>query len=345
MTRLLIVVLLATLSLLPAHAFAQTSPSLQDYFRQKIGLKPQQITSIRNGQPVAKNLKSRSAAEIFVFGAVFVNAAPEAYLKFADDYDRLRKLPEYLAIQQFSNPPKLTDLDGFGFDEDEVKDLKNCKPGDCDIQMPGMAMGQLRATIDWSAPNAKDNVNRFLQQQTVKRLTLYQQEGNQSLDLVYNDKEKPTNVSEQFKYLLSYNRVMPGGLRGFYNYLISYPHAAPPDSKSSFYWTNVKFGLKPTLRVLHVVTMARKSPSEPAYVIAEKQLYASHYFETALDLTFCYRSEDPKRPGFYLVKLMGSEQAGLTGFKGSIVRKVAVDRSVSSLQKSLGAIKATLEGH
>jgi len=40
---------------------------------------------------------------------------------------------------------------------------------------------------------------------------------------------------------------------------------------------------------------------------------------------------------------MGSEQAGLTGFKGSIVRKVAVDRSASSLQKSLTVIKNTLE--
>jgi hypothetical protein len=39
----------------------------------------------------------------------------------------------------------------------------------------------------------------------------------------------------------------------------------------------------------------------------------------------------------------GSEQAGPTGFKGSIVRKVAVDRSASSLQKSLATIKDTLE--
>jgi hypothetical protein len=42
---------------------------------------------------------------------------------------------------------------------------------------------------------------------------------------------------------------------------------------------------------------------------------------------------------------MGSEQAGLTGVKGSIVRKAAVDRSVSSLQKSLTAIKNDLENN
>jgi hypothetical protein len=41
---------------------------------------------------------------------------------------------------------------------------------------------------------------------------------------------------------------------------------------------------------------------------------------------------------------MGSEQAGLTGVKGSIIRKVAVDRSVSSLRDALTAIRDTLEG-
>ena len=46
---------------------------------------------------------------------------------------------------------------------------------------------------------------------------------------------------------------------------------------------------------------------------------------------------------FVLIKAMGSEQAGLTGVKGSMVRKVAVGRSASSLEKSLAAIKTMLE--
>jgi hypothetical protein len=116
--------------------------------------------------------------------------------------------------------------------------------------------------------------------------------------------------------------------------------------EDTLYWAKVKFGLKPTLRVVHVLTMRGNGPIEPAYTIAEKQPYSSHYFETALDLTFCIlETTDIERPGFYLVMVMGSEQAGLTGFKGSIVRKVAVDRSASSLQKSLAAIKDALESN
>jgi hypothetical protein len=85
------------------------------------------------------------------------------------------------------------------------------------------------------------------------------------------------------------------------------------------------------------------SPSDPAYALADKQIYASHYFETALDLTVCVR--DAQRPGFFIITVKGSKQAGLTGLKGGIVRKVAVDKARSSLGRVLATIKQSLESH
>jgi hypothetical protein len=69
---------------------------------------------------------------------------------------------------------------------------------------------------------------------------------------------------------------------------------------------------------------------------------SSHYFETALDIACCV-SDNPGKPGFYLVKVLGSEQAGLTGVKGFVVRKVAVSHTVSDLRTSLTMIKSALE--
>ena len=37
-------------------------------------------------------------------GAVYIRAAPESYLRLARDFDRLSKLPNYLALGVFSNP-------------------------------------------------------------------------------------------------------------------------------------------------------------------------------------------------------------------------------------------------
>ena len=132
---------------------------------------------------------------------------------------------------------------------------------------------------------------------------------------------------------------------GFHRYLLEYPSYRPANSDDTFYWAKVKFGLKPTLRIVHLITMRGKAGDPVIYAVAEKQLYSSHYFETALDLSFCVLAGENSaaEAGFYLIKAMGSEQVGLTGLKGSIVRKAAVSSSLSNLQKALTAIRDTLE--
>jgi hypothetical protein len=95
----------------------------------------------------------------------------------------------------------------------------------------------------------------------------------------------------------------------------------------------------------HMVIYRGSGPSGPIGSVAIKQLYASHYFQTALDLSVCARdSSRPDDKGFYLITVKGSRQAGLTGPKGSIIRKNAVSRSRSSLESSLMHIKSVLEG-
>ena len=346
MRKLRIVLLLAALAT-AAPCRSQENPKAPDpsvevYFRRYVGLTESQIKALRAGKAVSKTLRSRTPAEIFVFGAMYVNASPEAYLAFATDFDRLKTISGYLAVGKFSPPPQLNDLSGFTFDGDDVEAVKECKPADCDVQLPEGSMRRIQGAIDWSAPNVADQVNQMVQKLALDRLLAYQQEGNAALGM-YNDKEHPTDVASQFQYILSYTRVLPERLPEFYRYLLSYPLEKPTNVEDLFYWAKVKFGLKPTLRMVHVVTTTRDTINGRGYVVAEKQLYASHYFQTALDLTFCIPEPLGTQRGFYLVKVMESEQAGLTGFKGSIVRKVAVGRSASTLQKSLAAIKKVLE--
>lgn len=178
-------------------------------------------------------------------------------------------------------------------------------------------------------------VNQFVQKLALSRVQQYQKEGSGIFTKVYNDKGKQVDVADQFKYLLSYYQVLPQDLPELNTYILGYPNAKPANVENSFYWEKMNFGLKPTLRSVHVLTMHGDKPNQPLYVIAEKQLYSSHYFETALDLTFLFRgSDDPKQPGFYLVKTMGCEQAFLSGFKGAMTRRIAVSHAVSDMEKA-----------
>jgi hypothetical protein len=335
--------LLALIAVCAVAGNAQSNPDLRSFFRQNIGLSEDQVAAIRSGQAVTTTLPPRTPAEVLLFGAVYIHAAPEAYFQFARNFDRLREVPGFLALGVFTNPPQLSDLQGFAFDSDDIEALQSCEPGNCRIQMPATSIEELHRSINWSASDVNDQVNQLLRRKALERLLAYQREGNKALG-VYNDKRDPTAVPEQFAYLLSYGKALSEHEPDFYHYLLVYPRAKPASYEDTFYWAKVKFGLKPTLRIVHMVTM-RGGPADPiACAIAQKQLYSSHYFETALDLSICVREgDDPRQPGFYLIKGLGSEQAGLTGTKGSIVRKAAVGRSVSNLQKALMTIKNTLE--
>ncbi len=151
-------------------------------------------------------------------------------------------------------------------------------------------------------------------------------------------------MAQQFAYMLSYTKALPAQLPDFYSYLLAYPDTKSANVEARFYWAKVRFGLRPTLRMIHLAVMRGAPADDVAYAIAEKQLYSSHYFDTALDLSFCLRDHDNSRhPGFYLIMAMGTEQSALAGFKGEIIRKVAVGRSFSNLQAALTNIRNALE--
>ena len=314
-----------------------------NYFREYAGLNGEQIQSISNGKALAKVLDSESADRILVFGAVHIDATPERYLKFASDVDALRKLPSYIAIRKFSNPPLLSDLDGFTLDDEDVKQLKDCRPGHCEIQLPAESMEEFQKSVNWSATDAAEQSNRLARRMALQALLQYQQGGNAALG-TYRDKNHPAAVAETFEALLSRLKALPLYLPDLNNYLLEYPSAKSPNIQSDFYWEKVNFGLKPTLRMVQAIVYRGTISTEPAYAIAIKQLYSSHYFEGALDLTVCLNdARNPDRPGFFLITLKSSQQAGLTGLKGGIVRKVAVDKTRSSLERALASIKQKLE--
>jgi len=325
------------------ESMSRQSAEPDKFYREYVGLTDDQIASIHSGKAIAKIINSPTPDEVLVFGSVYINSTPESYLKFASDIDQLRKLPGYLAIRKFSDPPRLSDLDGFTLDDDDIKELKNCKPGNCKVQLPADSMEEFEKQVNWSAPDAADRVNHLGRQMALEALQQYIAGGNEALG-TYRDKKHPTAVAETFASLLSRSKAVPVYLPELDRYLLDYPAAPSGQIQSQFYWEKVNFGLKPTLRIVQAIVFRGAGPTEPAYAVAIKQLYASHYFETALDLTVCVRPTDaPRQHGFYLITLKGSQQAGLTGFKGGIVRKVAVDKTRSSLERALASIKQKLE--
>jgi hypothetical protein len=321
----------------------QTIREPRTFFREQIGLSDGQIATIDGGRAVVKMLPSKTPAEVFIFGAAHVKAAPEDYLKFAFDMSRLRSLPSYLCVRRFSNPPTLSDLEGFTLEPDDIKNLNNCRPGKCDVQLSPEAMLQLQEAVDWSAPDVAEQVNQRIREMALVLLVRYQERGNSALQ-IYHDKSRAFNMDAAFQSLLSRSEVLPVYLPELKRYLLEYPTAMPPNVESFFYWEKVDFGLKPTLRLNHVMAYQSTGPIGTAYLVVVKQLWASHYFQLALDLTASIpKSGRANSAGSYVISLKISTQQGLTGFSGFFRRKVVVRKTLSAQENYLINIKKALE--
>ena len=311
---------------------------LNDFFQDYAKLRREEIKAIQNGTAITKELNS-PPEQVLIFGAVYIKANPESYLAFATNIEQTANIPGYLAIRKFSEPPQLSDLDTFTLEPDDIQDLQKCKPDECEVQLPAQTMEEFRKSVNWKAADATAQVNTIAQQLALRALQSYIQGGNAALG-TYRDKKNPNVVAESFKNLLAQAKALPVYMPDLHKYLLEYPNFNSPDIQSEFHWEKVKFGLKPTLRIVHRI-IYKRNDSGPAFAVAEKQLYSSHYFQTALDITVCV----PDQNGFYLITAKGSQQAGLTGLKGNMVRGVAINKTKSSLEQALDAIKKKLEQH
>src|SRR5262245_20516960 len=165
---LLILCSLLTLSRGLASARGEQNFVLDKFLKESVGLDDAQIATVHHGKPIATVLDSPTPDQVFVFGTIHIDAAPEQYLQLATDFNSLRKMPGYLAIQRFSDPPQLSDLRDFTIEPEDFKELKNCKAGDCEVQLPSEAMEQFQKSVNWSAADASSQANRLAQQMALQ---------------------------------------------------------------------------------------------------------------------------------------------------------------------------------
>ena len=154
------------------------------------------------------------------------------------------------------------------------------------MQMPADAMREFQQAVDWSAAEVETQANREARRMALELVRRYQLRGNAALG-TYGDKDRPVRVAEKFASLLSRSVALPVSQAELTRYLLDYPVATPPAVESLLYWERVDFGLKPTLRVNHAIAYQSGDPRTPIRVVAVKQLYASHYFQVAVDLAAC----------------------------------------------------------
>jgi hypothetical protein len=324
-----------------------TSTALREYLAPAVKLTDAELTTIGRGRPVGRVLPSPNPEDIFVLGVIHVNASAAAYAARVLDPQRLLALPGYRGTGLVGDPPEPAHFRGFTLESEDVEELKDCRPGDCAIQLPAHLMADFRsAARNADVSIATELTNGLTVRMAVDLVRRYREQGIAALP-TYHDESEPADVGAQFRSLMERFSATALAPAETTRLILDQPRAGPATAgvHSIIYWEKVVFGLKPTLRVTHLIA---HEPTSGALgcIVAIKQLYASHYLRAAFDFSACLTASDGSgKPGFYLITFKGSRQEGITGwFRGSLVRPTVVRRVRTALDGSLIRIKRALEG-
>jgi len=310
---------------------------LNAYIAKYVQLTAAQRSQMLAGAPVVKLLPSDPAREVSVFGAVWIKGSPRDYVTLVRDIEQFERGGPFRVTRRISSPPQLSDFAALKLPKEDLESLRSCRVGDCEIKLAESALLRVRKSVDWSKPDAAASAESLAKQLMLEFVTGYVKGGNDEL-AVYRDAARPTFVATEFKTMIDRMPELGEHLPELRAYLLGYPKVTIPGATSFLYWQEAQFGLKPTIRINHLVIDDRPGVT----AIASKQLYASHYFWTALDIRVLV--EDPSRgPGFWFVNLTRSRSDGLDGFVGRLIRGKVQNEAQKGIEAALTATKARVE--
>ena len=303
------------------------------------------LRRLERGAAVIRSLDTRAREELAHVGTVYLEASPEEYVERFRSIEQFERGPSVLQMGRFGTPPRIADLQSLTLSAEDFAELPACRPGRCEMKLSSDAMARFRDEVDWSSPQAWRQADEVMRRMLLDMVRAYQTKGNAALG-AYFDRERPLPVADQFRALLASREALPDQVPILFAYLDHYPRDLPEGAEDFFYWTMVDFGLKPTIRVNHVTIypLAARPSTGVAYAIAIKQLYASHYFHSTLELRFLLDRPDlAGRPGAALISIARSRSDGMTGVRGSLLRPIVSRRSRDALRGYLEHVRLLLQ--
>ncbi|HEY3381694.1 MAG TPA: hypothetical protein VGK32_07995 [Vicinamibacterales bacterium] len=328
----------ATLTTTARTAMPGLPARLHDYLTGTAKLTPDERAQLVAGEPVTKMLDADENKEVAVFGAVWVDAPMRRYVALIKDIENFERGGGFRQTRRISAPPKAEDFAAMRMSDEDVADLRTCRVGDCNVKLDEKGLARFQTGIDWNAPNHKAGVESLMRQLALEYVTGYAEGGDERL-AVYRDKYRPTFVAQEFREMVDKTPELTAYMPDVRRYLLEYPKTAGGASSSFFYWQETQFGLKPTVRISHL--MVREGHDET--VVASKMLYANHYFWTGLELRALM--PDPSRgPGFWLMTIYRGRADGLGGFTGRFVRGRVRSEVQNAALMGLKMTRQMLEG-
>ncbi len=173
--------------LLALQLIASTGPFA--IFEPRVHVTAEDRRELEAGKPIIHVLPTRDR-EVAVFAAIPVAIDGDRLVAWTRDIAALKKSPYVLEIRRFSEPPRLEDLDALTLDDDELAELKDCRPEHCDVKLSAREISDLRAATR-SARDWKKAVRAAFARSLLERAVSYvDDEAGEGESFLYWSKER-----------------------------------------------------------------------------------------------------------------------------------------------------------
>lgn len=281
---------------------------------------PAHRSDIEAGRPVVE-LSSESDVDVALVGAVRTAVDDGRLVAWFRAVEQLQQGKYIPVVRRFSNPPRIDDLADLELDEDDLEDLRDCRPRHCDLKLSGYEMVKIRAAIDAAGEAWEPAAQHAFRQVLLARATAHLRGGFANA-LPYEDQKTRAVPATEFEQLLAGSQLPGLCLKPVIAHLRAYP-AADDGVETFLFWSRDMLGdLKPVVSLTQVSIVRSPWPDQPT-IIASAQVYASHYLTASLSIVAV--AGEPGG-GRYLVYARRSRGDLFTGPFGGWVRRIVQRR-------------------
>ncbi len=285
-----------------ALSAAQTAVDPERLLSERLQFTSKEVGQAREGQPVVK--VQVDGEELAAVGAIKLPGKKERLSDWIRNIAHFRGSAELGVAQIVPTPPTSAGFAGVTLDAQDLDALHACTAQKCDLRVPIDLLAQLQR-------EGMAKANDLFRQMLLAETTAYIAQGN----------------SEAVRALVPKAQTLTALSPDLVNFLDRYPAASLPASEQLFYWAATPTGSVSIISLHHLIVY-KPHPNE--IWIADKNIYASRYFDTGVLVIALY--DAPGGTGFYAVAGSRAKSGFLGGVGGTVLRR-QIQRSASDTVK------------
>lgn len=307
------------------------------FFRPSLAITDDERRELARGNPVAQLLDGEESG-VAVLAAVPVKIDGDRLVAWMRRIEQLKASDYVLAIQRFSDPPRIADLAGLSLPDEDVVALRSCRPKRCDLKLSAGEMRAIQAAAAAAPGDWKATTRQAFREMVLKRVQTYLASGELP---PYDDNKTPVWPSARFASILDRSAFLTEGWPRLAGYLRAAPPPTAPDIESFLYWSKERLANKAVVSVTHVSMVRGRQRPQPDALVAGRQIFATHYVNASLGLTALVRGASGESD--CLVYLNRADLDAMGGPFGPLIKWLTGRRLKAEAATALAGLRRRLE--